>query len=347
MKEIKQYLQESSDNGWTTKNRLQNIKKEITEIESEINSLENVLITYSIPESSYSPELNSIKSSLDYTNEVVDDIEDSVNTYDANNALTEINQALNELEDNKEKIIEIQNKAEKITNEDVDRIMNPIQLTHQSVLNSAEGNVQTNLEFLDYLFPSFLIFFILFDSIIFSASTRIRERKTNAYIRNIVSKTKARHFILGDFITSVMIISLQITGIILLASFFLNLSIMSNLNSIILLTIISVAVFSLIGITIGSIFKSQESVIISSISISLLFFIFSSLVTPLETLPGSIASIVKHTPLALLESKLRLTSIFNLPLEFSSSEISALIITILACLAIISFYYKKNKTKEI
>lgn len=345
--ELEILLNNANKNEETIKSTIFEIESNINQIDNQLNDIGDILEESPIPSSEYASDLRNIQESINRIQSLTNNAHSNLNEYYINSALIQINSAITELTNTKEKLEELDKKIESINNENIDSLMNPIKLTHNSVLDSQSGEVKTNLEFLDYLFPSFLVFFILFDSIIFSASTRIKERKTNAYLRNTISKANGRNFILGDLITSIIVISIQITTIILLASLFLNLSIMDNINAIITITVLSVTIFSLIGITIGSIFSSQESVIITSISTSLLFFIFSSLVTPLETLPRAIAGIVKLTPLALLEGKLRLTTIFNLPLQFATQEIIALIATAIICITITAIFYKKNKTREI
>jgi hypothetical protein len=64
---------------------------------------------------------------------------------------------------------------------DFDYVLNPIPVSYNSV--SEEGSYQSSLDFIDYLFPSFMSFFVVLVSVLFSTIFVIKERTSNAYIR--------------------------------------------------------------------------------------------------------------------------------------------------------------------
>lgn len=353
-------------------------EKKINEIEEKINiiedqtiqELENKIEEQNEKQQKIISTINEINSEISkiklysglaglYTDEF-EDIENGINTIESTiqsssyNIETqiqtikiEINKIQSEIKKLKKSINETKEKLKDVNEMDFNSIMNPIKTTYESVLDSQVGEISKDLKFLDYLFPSFLAFFIIFNSIIFSASIRLRERKSKAHLRNSLSKYKNRHFIFGDFITSLLLITMQTFIIIFIASFFLNIDLFSNLTSLILIVIISVSIFTLIGLAIGSAFSTQESVIISSISFSLLLFVFSSIVTPTETLPTSIGKLVSIMPLTLLETKMRICMIFENSLKFSILEKISLIIISTISILTMAIFTRKNKEKNI
>jgi ABC-type multidrug transport system permease subunit len=341
--QIQSYLNQAEQINNENENELQTIIDTLEELEEDLEDSRSLIILAGLSTDNIDDSLKSLRQTIATLNSFLE----SSNSNPIIEAQTQVRGAITQLNQAKEDIKKINEKVDRINDEDFNKLINPINLQYESVLSGQSNQVSKNLEFLDFLFPSFLIFFILFNSIIFSASTRLKERKSPAYIRNIVSGVKQRIFIFGDYITSVILISIQTFGILFLASFFLNLSISETISPLILVTILSVAVFSLIGLTIGSIFNNQETVIITSISVSLLLFIFSSLVTPIETLPSAIAAIIKMTPLTIFETKLRLITIFNFPLSFSFEEITGLSIFTIASLTLIGLFSRKNKRKLI
>ncbi len=285
-------------------------------------------------------EISSIENKLN-------NIQTSINSNDVNDAKSELNRIETDLLNTKDSIKNIRSDLNNINDADINKISDPVTLSYQSVLDNESKTVENKLNSLDYLFPSFLMFFLVFGAIIFSAILRIRERKSNAYIRNILSKAKGPEFILSEFVTTFILLVVQIAIIFLVASYFLNLSIIPNLISIIILIFISITIFSLIGITLGSIIDSQEAILIAAVSLSILFFIFSSIIIPVETLPEPFASGVGLLPLTLFETKIRASLIFSLGLKFSIIEIMATLLWVLIPLTITALAYTKKKRKEI
>jgi ABC-type multidrug transport system permease subunit len=248
----------------------------------------------------------------------------------------------------KDSIKEVKDGLIQIKNLDINRILNPLPLVYQPVSGGqAGGSIEGKLGFLDYLFPSFLMFFLLFVSLLLSTTLIIRERSSNAYVRNITSKTSGLNFILGNFITCLFLLTLQLIVILVIAKFFLNLDLISNLVSLILVLFISVFIFALIGVALGYIFDSQEASIIAAICFALLFFMLSPLVTPIEMIPNSFSKLVSYSPMVILETKIRMALIFNNIASFSFGEILSLVGLLAITVLCIVFFYRRKKDKEI
>ncbi|HKL24155.1 MAG TPA: ABC transporter permease [Candidatus Nanoarchaeia archaeon] len=350
---IEENFEEISDNQEDSKTEMENIIdstiKEISDLRDSLELLENsgLLTNEYTEEITYAlSSLNTIESNMESLSNIVyddfgseEELEDIENDY--------LDPAKEELVDVKMSIEEIEINLENIKSSDLERIANPIQVSYSSVIGSEEGSIKSELGFLDYLFPNFLMFFILFSSMIYSAINVMRERKSNSYIRNISSNTKGINFVFSQLVSSIFIVFIQILIIIFIADFFVNLSLFSNLTNFIPFLLLSIFVFSLIGTFLGYLFNSQESSIIGAISISLIFFMFSSIIAPVETLPGIVSNIVYFSPFALLETKLRILLIFNSSLNFSLYESIALSSLVAFVIFLIGIFYNKNKRKEI
>lgn len=253
----------------------------------------------------------------------------------------------NQLEEVRLSLGEVRNNLEKISEENLDRVSNPIYLEYESIGGEGGGTIKKPLGFLDYLFPNFLMFFMLFNAVIFSSVIRIRERKSEAYIRNISSKVSGFNFVLGDFLTSFIFAIVQVLIILGIASFFLNINLLFNIVPLAEVLLITIIIFTVIGIFIGSALRTQEATVIAAICVSLLLFIFSSMIIPIETLPKVLSQVASFLPLTLLETKLRLILIFGSGLHLSLPEMVSLagILVILIILTLI--FYKRSKEKEI
>lgn len=327
-----------------SENSIANIKNELDKVENSLNILNDL----SLLDTYYKNQIAVALSSIEIIQFNLNNLENSVDNYNL------INQVQYYLRDSKQSLFDLKISLEEIDadlneikSSDLERLANPIKVNYASVRGEGVGTSKGQLEFVDYIFPNFLIFFILFSSIIYSSMSIIRERKSKAYIRNISSKVSKFNLIFSNFLTSVFIILLQIVAILLVSNYFLNIYIFPVFLNLILFLLISISIFSLVGILIGVSFNSQESSIVASISVSLLFFMFSSLISPIETLPRIASKIVSFTPLPILETKLRLLLIFNSKLSFSFIQGISLISLGILLILLISLFYRRNKEKEI
>ena len=254
----------------------------------------------------------------------------------------------------RDKILDIEYSIEELSEEledvkryDLSRLSNPVRLAYESASGSIEGESNRKLEFIDYFFPTFLIIFIIFSSIILSTTLTIKERSSEAYIRNMTSKIPRISNYAGNFITYLTLITLQITIIILVSLFLLKISLSIITISAISEILIAIILFISIGIAIGQLFNSQESALGAAITVALIFTLFSSIIIPTEILPQTVSKIINLSPSVMLETSLRQSSVFNLPFTPSIPEIVSLIFIFLISLFLTYIGYLKHKEKEI
>jgi len=269
-------------------------------------------------------------------------ISSSIDTFDNN-----IVSAKNELLSLDKELEDLDNSIESTKNINMNSLLNPIPMSYESISGDISKKIEVQFEFFDYLFPSFISFFIIFVSLILTTNFIIRERTSKAYIRNILSKTLGVSFIFGNFITLLLIVIIQCLIIIFIANFFLNIPLYSNILGIIITLILSAGVFISIGMILGYLFNSQETAIIASISLSLLLIIFSPLISPLETLPEVFKLLLKFTPLILTEDIIRRLVIFDIGFYSNLTSIIMLFITFIIFFLVANIVYMINKTKEI
>jgi len=290
----------------------------------------------------YSTQLSQVIQNLDSSNEKLNDVNGTIIlSGELNNIGDNIQNARNSVSSFRGEL----NKLQIINNE---RLIDPIVLSYYSASDeSNKGLINEELGQLDYIFPSFLIFFLLFDSLLLSTTMVIKERKSNSYIRNRISVNNGFIFILGNLLTVFIIVLIQTTVITLVGNLFLGINIFDSIYPLLTVSLVAILIFSLIGIAFGYIFNSYESSITAAASISLLFFLFSSSIIPSETLPSIFSDIIKKSPLTLLETKMRTSLIFNSILKFNLLEVLSLgAVFIMSCLATL-IAYKKSKEQEI
>ncbi|MBM3231969.1 hypothetical protein FJZ21_01165 [Candidatus Pacearchaeota archaeon] len=199
----------------------------------------------------------------------------------------------------------------------INKFVEPIPLSYSSVTDEAANLYDKNLErsnplnLVDYLLPSLLSFFIVFTSLMFGSSLVIKERSSNAHIRNYLSKTSSTSFVLGNLSYLIIIIMLQVVILLIFANFFINSSISQNWFSILIYISLGVTVFSILGMVIGYSFNNRDTVILSAVCISLIFIIFSPLINPIETMPETLRTIFSKSPAVIVEQGVSKSLFFN------------------------------------
>lgn len=225
-------------------------------------------------------------------------------------------------------------------------LSNPIQYKAQSI---GEGitTQASQLEFIDYLFPTFLMFFIIFLCLVFPASITIRERKTKAYIRNMTSKTSGFKFLLSNFGSCLIIIFVQILVLLLISKFFLNAEVLGSIIPLIIICSIAISILTLFGMCMGHLFNGFDSAIIGSLSLSLLLLVLLPGITPPEMLHPFISRIMSYSPIGIIENKIKSALIFEMPLKFSMIESISLISATFLGIILLGFFYINSRKKEI
>jgi len=133
----------------------------------------------------------------------------------------------------------------------------------------------------------------------------------------------------------------------LISKFFLNINILDNITSTIILSIISIITLGLIGVMIGYAFNNYEGAVMASISLSIILLIFLPVITPTETLPAQFSQIFQSAPSVILSDKIRMSVLAGTGYSFSISEAISIIITIILTIILTIMFYNKNKRKEI
>jgi len=312
------------------KTTVDNVDIKLNELQSAINS---VNLTYNNESDVYIGDLikdvASIESDLNETAAWSPEVEDLFdNLKDKMDAIDDRLSALGGLEGsltggfgsikegltlNKQKIGEIESSSNQIINDinsiavtDVESIVTPISTVTEPVTAS-----KTNLS---YLFPTLVMMVVMFISILLASTLVIREKLSSAYFRNFISPTHGVTFVFATFVTNFIIVLIQLAivfGVMLYFDSSLG-SLLLNVASVLLLI---AAVFILLGMVIGYVFKSEETSTLGAISVGSLLLFFSNTILPLEALPTAIREIVKYNIFVVGEELLRKTLLFEYGLE--------------------------------
>lgn len=187
----------------------------------------------------------------------------------------------------------------------------------------------------NFLFPLLIVLVVMTTSILFSSTLVMSEKKTKAFFRNHISPTSMSIFNLAIFFTALIINMFQIFIFLIVASFFFKVDLLINLGITIGILFIITTLFILLGMLIGSIFKTNEGNTLASITISSILLFFSRAVLPLETMPEMFRNIAQFNPFVISIDVLKQSLFFKLSILNLMSQIGSLLVYIVIFVVII------------
>jgi ABC-2 type transport system permease protein len=278
----------------------------IDELEDAMDDIEDILDLVSGNESGTLSEL------IDDVKTKVNDVQSKIASLGTNReeAQTELGILMNLIDDNLNRINELKTSIDAaianiqgIGTGQADQIVSPIKTTIQPLTAQ-----KTHF---NYLFPTLIVLVIMITAILLSSTLVMNEKKSRSFFRNFISPTKDIMFNLGTFLTSLLVIFVQLALFLLIAGIFFGVNIWSSLlvTPVVLLFVIFAFVF--LGMLIGYIFKSPETNVLAAISVSALLLFFSSTILPLESIPSALRNLANLSPFVISENLLRQTLFFN------------------------------------
>ena len=308
------------------KKTISSVRKDISDMKNKINSAENSasgISSKTIDIDTLFSRLNSINSSLENLpsdNETdVDEIREDLETvrdkaiainYTFNNIEKDSGNLDKDLSDLKQLInsvdSELNNLHQKLSSTEIaeaEHIANPLKTNIKSL--------KPNSSNWDNMFPSFLLIVILFCSIILASSLIIREKKAGAYFRNSITSTSNLTFIIGTYITCLIILILQLLIVLTGVHFIIGTSLDKMVLELALAVLFSSSIFIFLGMLVGYAFKSEETTMVVSISLVALFLFFSNVIFPIEALSGPLERVISYNPAAVSNNLFRKIVLFK------------------------------------
>ena len=186
-------------------------------------------------------------------------------------------------------------------------------------------SVNTDRRRLVYSFPYLLMLVVLFVGMMLPSTLVLIEKKSKAFFRNFVTPVGILYFNFVTFLTAIFLILLQVAGLLIFAYFVLDIPL--NLNFMVSSSIIllSIVLFSLLGLLIGNIFNTFEGITMTAISLGLVFLFLSNLVISVESLAPKIQKLLALNPYLLSSESLRRTLLFNNSFSQLSTNIWSLV----------------------
>ena len=188
---------------------------------------------------------------------------------------------------------------------DASNIVSPVKTTIKPVVAQ-----KTHL---DYIFPVLVVLVIMFTGIILSTTLIMLEKKTAAYFRNFISPTKDITFVTSIFVTCLILLLVQVVIILGISTVFFGPQILYTLHKAIPILILCITLFTLAGMVVGYVFRSEETATLGAISLGSVFLLLSDVILPLESMPQYIFDIAQYNPFVLGSSLLRKAIVHNVP----------------------------------
>ena len=216
-----------------------------------------------------------------------------------------------------------------------EKIINPVTTKIEPVL--AEYNQ------FRFTFPSLLVLVIMFIGLMLSSTLIVLEKKSTAFFRNFTTATRDEFFIAGNFITSFIMILVQVVIIVLIAFYFLKEPVFGNILVSAVALFLLITLFTLIGMIIGYLSPTQEAVTIAGISVGTIFLFLSNLVLPIESMDPLMKRIAHYNPFVSGSDLLRKAFLFDF--GFNELKVSILIVLGVSVLMIILIIFTHRLSK--
>jgi len=334
-------------------------KENISELNDELSSLEESASAISSQDFDATSLLNNIEdvnesvedSGLNGTalEDVQDELEDvKRNALDVNDSFNVLSQnsgdLSEEISETKESLEEVEEKlntlAEKLNSTEIaeaEKIVNP--------LNTEIKPLKPNSSNWEYLFPKFIFVVILFCGIILASALVVRERKTGALFRNSIASTNDFTFIMGIFITCLIILFLQLSIVLTGVHFIIGTSLNTMVGELALAILVSSSIFIFLGMLIGYAFKSEETTMIVSISLIALFLFFSNAIFPIEAISGNLKNVIQYNPAAISNTLFRKIILFKYTIASVVNEFLILAGSLVVSLFLTLFVKKMSRRR--
>ncbi|MEK6937126.1 MAG: ABC transporter permease [Nanoarchaeota archaeon] len=203
--------------------------------------------------------------------------------------------------------------------------------------------ISTKTTNINFLFPTLVVLIIMFIGLLLSSILVVREKLSSAYFRNFITPTHDLVFILGDYATNLIILSLQLVIIFGVGLFFFKENLISVLLKTSVLIFLLSTLFISLGMLLGYLLRSEETVVLAAFSLGSLFLFLSGTILPLETLPESVKQIADFNPFVLGESVLKKIMLFNLSFTELGFTLYILLSYILVSFVLVYFARKLSK----
>ncbi len=182
--------------------------------------------------------------------------------------------------------------------------LNPIKTTIKPVVAKKTS--------MSYIFPILLVLMIMFSGMLLAPVLISAENASPARIRNMLTPTSPKLFILATFLSCFVILGVQMSLVAVVSIFFLGWNILAGFPFSLAAVGLIISLFILIGMVLGYSIKSEGAALLSGTLCALFGVIFSDIVLPLESMPWLLGAAIRFNPVIIGMAILKKTLLFNL-----------------------------------
>lgn len=186
--------------------------------------------------------------------------------------------------------------------------------------------------YIDFLVPGLLGFSLLQLSIAGSGYNIVEFRRKGILKRLFVTPLQPRDFILGLVMSRTLICLAQIGILLSIAVFYLKVPITGDPLSLLLTVVFGTAVFLCLGFCVGSVAKSQPSVIAIGNLVVFPQIFLAGVFFPIASLPELVQPLAAALPLSFVVNALREIIINGVPLTALAHDVAGMAVWLLAAL---------------
>ena len=184
-------------------------------------------------------------------------------------------------------------------------IVSPIVKEYQALLSFR--NIET-------VFPGLLVIVIVFVTLLFANILTLSELNSEAYFRNVIAPVSGWLMPVGVFFSTLTLVLFQVSVLLVIGQFWFHVGVFAHLGQVYMLSSLLVFVFTLVGMILAYLITTQEISVLTTTFVALGFYLFSSIVTPLEMMPVFGAKVALLNPVVLGESLFKKLLLYDLPL---------------------------------
>lgn len=182
---------------------------------------------------------------------------------------------------------------------------------------------------LTFTYPYILMLVIMFLGLMLGSTLIVKDKTSKAAFRNFTTATRDEYGILLSFITTFLVLMVQVCAIILLSYFFVKTPLFANFGVTFIIISFAITIFSFLGMIIGYLARTQEAAMISSLTIGSIFLFISNLVIPLEAMNRVVKTLSVYNPYVVLSELLKSSMLYGLKLSNIPQKLGLLVATVL------------------
>jgi ABC-type multidrug transport system permease subunit len=231
----------------------------------------------------------------------------------------------------------------------IEKMVNAIEVTDPSaVVQPVVTHIKpitTEKSYLNYITPILIVLILSFTALLLAPTLILLEKNSSAYFRNYMMPVKEWIFILAAFLSSFLVLMVQLVVILAIAAIVFSTQIFSGMGTTLAILILLSSIFIFMGMIIGYMFNSEETAMLAGISVGSAMLFLSDIIIPIESMPPFMYNLAQYSPLVLGGTLLRGTMLYNATFIDIGAKFLVLIFyfVLFGVLAFASFYVAKDK----